>query len=123
MAYDTWVARVIRTVPEDRLLVFAPTDGWKPLCDFLSPLRESIHKKCQTILENKQPYPFENETKKLEAVFFCLWHYFLGLRVLTRLDCFAIGGCILQLPTQSYRKAKGTVRKIICWLLHTEKQK
>lgn len=70
MAYDTWVARVIRTVPEDRLLVFAPTDGWKPLCDFLSPLRESIHKKCQTILENKQPYPFENETKKLEAVFF-----------------------------------------------------
>lgn len=30
-----WNEEVKRTVPKERLLVFEPKDGWKPLCDFL----------------------------------------------------------------------------------------
>ena len=33
--YEEWNADVIRTVPKDRLLVFNPKQGWKPLYSFL----------------------------------------------------------------------------------------
>jgi len=32
---DRWNQRVKREVPDDRLLVWNPRDGWAPLCDFL----------------------------------------------------------------------------------------
>ena len=41
-AYNQWVETVKATVPEDKLLVHAPKDGWQPLCDFLSPLSPDI---------------------------------------------------------------------------------
>ncbi|VDN34020.1 unnamed protein product [Dibothriocephalus latus] len=34
-AYLQWNAKVISSVPKERLLVFKAQDGWKPLCDFL----------------------------------------------------------------------------------------
>ena len=34
--YEGWNKEVIRTVPEDRLLIFNVKQGWKPLCDFLN---------------------------------------------------------------------------------------
>ena len=34
-AMDRWHAQVKATVPADRLLVWNPSDGWDPLCDFL----------------------------------------------------------------------------------------
>ena len=33
--YTEWNARVQRTVPNDKLLVFNVKEGWKPLCEFL----------------------------------------------------------------------------------------
>ena len=35
-ACDRYTAEVIATVPEDRLLVWSPKDGWEPLCELLS---------------------------------------------------------------------------------------
>lgn len=69
-AYDVWEDRVRRTVPAEKLLVFPPTAGWEPLCDFLSPLKESIQERCQSILESGQTYPFENQKHKIQATFF-----------------------------------------------------
>jgi len=34
-AFNRYVAEVQATVPADRLLTWAPKDGWEPLCDFL----------------------------------------------------------------------------------------
>ncbi len=34
-AYDRWLAAVTEMVPQGRLLVFPPTAGYGPLCDFL----------------------------------------------------------------------------------------
>jgi hypothetical protein len=34
-AMDRWNDRVKRDVPADRLLVWEPSEGWEPLCDFL----------------------------------------------------------------------------------------
>lgn len=34
-AFDRYNAEVIATVPAERLLVWAPADGWEPLCEFL----------------------------------------------------------------------------------------
>ncbi len=34
-AMDRWHAQVKATVPADRLLVWNPSDGWDPLCEFL----------------------------------------------------------------------------------------
>ena len=34
-AHEEWKARVMRTVPKDRLLVFDAKEGWEPLCSFL----------------------------------------------------------------------------------------
>lgn len=33
--YKEWIEEVKRSVPEDKLLVYEVTEGWKPLCDFL----------------------------------------------------------------------------------------
>jgi hypothetical protein len=33
--FDSWNQTVIDTVPEERLLVWHPKDGWEPLCEFL----------------------------------------------------------------------------------------
>jgi len=34
-AYNEWTEQVKRDVPEEKLLIFHPAQGWKPLCDFL----------------------------------------------------------------------------------------
>ena len=34
--YDTWNKRVKETIPSENLLIFAPQDGWEPLCNFLT---------------------------------------------------------------------------------------
>jgi hypothetical protein len=34
-AMERWHEQVIATVPADRLLVWNPSDGWGPLCEFL----------------------------------------------------------------------------------------
>ena len=61
-AYDDWLNEVKATVPEDKLLLFAPQDGWRPLCDFLSPLDSSIRERCDEILASGVPYPRVNDT-------------------------------------------------------------
>ena len=33
--FNQWVDEVKATVPKERLLVFEPKEGWKPLCNFL----------------------------------------------------------------------------------------
>lgn len=59
--YNMWVAEVQQTVPREKLLVFAAQDGWKPLCDFLSPLSNQVASNCRDIIESGDPYPSVNE--------------------------------------------------------------
>ena len=33
--FEEWNANVIKSVPEDRLLVYDVREGWEPLCKFL----------------------------------------------------------------------------------------
>ena len=48
-AYNDHVQRVKSTVPQDRLLVFQATDGWKPLCEFLGvPVPEQAYPRLNT---------------------------------------------------------------------------
>ncbi len=52
-AHDRYNAEVIATIPAERLLVWKPTDGWEPLCDFLEvPVPE-------------EPLPHINDTQVL----------------------------------------------------------
>ncbi len=40
--YNQWLEEVKQTVPKDRLLIFNPKQGWKPLCEFLEvPIPEN----------------------------------------------------------------------------------
>ena len=39
--YDTWNKRVKETVPSENILLFAPQDGWVPLCNFLTSSSKS----------------------------------------------------------------------------------
>ena len=53
--YEEHNAAVIREVPADRLLVFSPGDGWKPLCEFLGvPIPD-------------EPYPHLNDPERFWA--------------------------------------------------------
>ena len=36
--FNQWVNEVKAEVPSERLLVFEPKEGWKPLCEFLGLL-------------------------------------------------------------------------------------
>lgn len=66
--YNEWVAEVKATVPEKKLLVFAPKDGWKPLCEFLSPLNEQVKMNCDEILKSGEAYPWVNEKEQFEII-------------------------------------------------------
>jgi len=55
-AYNGWTEQVKRDVPEEKLLIFHPAQGWKPLCEFLgvpvpdvpfprSNARKAMHKR------------------------------------------------------------------------------
>jgi Sulfotransferase domain len=49
-----WNQEVIDTVPSERLLVWWPTDGWEPLCEFLEvPVPD-------------QPVPNVNDTENFQ---------------------------------------------------------
>ncbi|RTG82477.1 uncharacterized protein DC041_0007735 [Schistosoma bovis] len=42
-AFIKWNQEIINYVPKDRLLIFDPNDGWKPLCEFLNiPIPENV---------------------------------------------------------------------------------
>jgi len=48
--YEEWVAEVKRVIPDERLLIFNPNEGWDPLCTFLDkPLPD-------------KPFPHVNES-------------------------------------------------------------
>ena len=71
-AYEAYVQQVINTVPPEKLLVFAPTDGWEPLCHFLSPVDDIVKTNCEKLLDSGTPYPRVNdkeEVKKAEEFF------------------------------------------------------
>jgi hypothetical protein len=66
-SYEAWSQQVQETVPPEKLLIFKPTDGWEPLCNFLSPLDPMIERNCQEISVNHEPFPFINDTAALQA--------------------------------------------------------
>jgi hypothetical protein len=66
--YNEWVDEIKATVPEEKLLVFAPKDGWKPLCEFLSPLSEQVESSCDEILRSGEAYPWVNEKEQFEVI-------------------------------------------------------
>jgi len=51
--YDGFIEKIKSIVPIEQLLVFNPSDGWKPLCDFLN------------VDVPDAPYPNVNNTKEL----------------------------------------------------------
>ena len=62
--YHNWVNHVKETVPANRLLVFEPTQGWQPLCEFLDvPIPDG-------------PFPYVNDTQSM------LWT-FMKIKVLS----------------------------------------
>jgi len=54
--FDEWNAKVVATVPKERLLVFRASDGWPPLCAFLG------------VPEPAEPYPRVNDTAAFKAM-------------------------------------------------------
>ena len=68
-AHHKWVARVKRDVPASKLLVFQPTDGWKPLCKFLSPTDAAVAAACKRILASGEPYPHVNDTATMKIAY------------------------------------------------------
>uniref|UniRef100_A0A7R9VTV4 Sulfotransferase domain-containing protein n=1 Tax=Pseudictyota dubia TaxID=2749911 RepID=A0A7R9VTV4_9STRA len=69
MAYERWNAKVEEAVPRNKLLIHAPQDGWKPLCDFLSPIYPDVEARCVTILESGEPYPHVNDKFKMQSLY------------------------------------------------------
>ena len=70
--YDRWARHVQETVPPEKLLVFYPQDGWKPLCDFLAPLSVEVERNCQKILGSGEPYPHANDKAFIKRLVFGL---------------------------------------------------
>lgn len=66
--YNNWVDQGKATVPEEKLLVFPPKDGWKPLCEFLSPLSDEIKVNCDEILESGELYPHVSEKAQVAFI-------------------------------------------------------
>ena len=66
--YNEWVAEVKENVPSEKLLVFAAQDGWKPLCEFLSPLSDQVKSNCNDILESGEAYPHVNEKAQVARI-------------------------------------------------------
>lgn len=60
-SYNAWAAKVMSTVPPEKLLVHEAKDGWKPLCDFLGvPIPD-------------EPYPkAPNDREFMKRMFFTL---------------------------------------------------
>eukprot|EP00908_Phaeocystis_cordata_P006326 Transcript_16945.p3 GENE.Transcript_16945~~Transcript_16945.p3 ORF type:complete len:143 (-),score=63.89 Transcript_16945:294-722(-) len=59
--FEAWNARVVATVPPERLLVFRAADGWGPLCAFLG------------VPEPDEPYPRVNDTAAFKAMVGARW--------------------------------------------------
>ena len=68
-AHDAWIDKVKRSVPRDKLLVFQPRDGWKPLCDFVSPVDAGVAAKCADILASGDAYPHVNDSAMVKTVY------------------------------------------------------
>jgi len=54
--FNAWNEEVKATVPKDKLLVFAVTDGWEPLCNFLG------------VDVPDEPFPHKNDTESFLAM-------------------------------------------------------
>ena len=65
--YHRWIDEVRAHVPARQLLVFPAKDGWKPLCEFLSPVHMNVAAACRDILASGEPYPYVNERSQFEA--------------------------------------------------------
>lgn len=70
-AYDLWVQKVRSTVPKEKLLIFSAQDGWRPLCDFLSPVKDVIADRCKEILQSGIAYPRVNDAAFVQSLFAC----------------------------------------------------
>ena len=93
-AHDAWIQRVVNRVPKKKLLLFQASQGWKPLCKFLSPLDHAIERICSDVISNGEAFPHTNERAELRRVF-------LVIRILTGawpwLLAISLGMCIYVL--------------------------
>jgi Sulfotransferase domain len=109
-AYDAWLEHVQSVIagddrPDDddrgdsdnhsnnnnRLLLFAPQHGWKPLCDFISPVHDDVAASCREILQAGEPYPRANETSMVQNFLKVLgaisWTFEHALHILAAVMC------------------------------------
>jgi len=68
-AYNSWLERVRTSVPNDQLLIFQPSDGWRPLCDFVSPVDVAVGATCEEVLASGEQYPYVNDAAVIGTVF------------------------------------------------------
>ncbi|CAB9523687.1 expressed unknown protein [Seminavis robusta] len=52
-------------------LIFRARDGWKPLCDFLSPVDPIVWENCQTLVGT--PYPWVNDKDEIARAELVFW--------------------------------------------------
>lgn len=101
-AYNRWVETVKKTVPEDKLLVHSPADGWKPLCDFISPLSAEIASNCDSILASGEPYPHVNDKAKVRGLLAALKF----MSVLTKLSPAVLAVVIVSTFSRPRRRKR-----------------
>lgn len=68
--YHNWNKRVIASVPKDKLLVFAASDGYEALCPFLAPVSPVVERNCQDVLAAEEPYPRGNSTAFMTGIYY-----------------------------------------------------
>lgn len=86
--YKSYVEKVKRFVPRDRLLVYNVKDGWEPLCNFFGPLPPLQARDCPP---KDMAFPHMNASSSGELHFVIMfmktiswiWPLFLGLIVYT----------------------------------------
>ena len=68
-AHDAWIEAVKAAVPAEKLLVFQPSDGWAPLCAFVSPVDRAVARACAAVLASGDPYPHVNDSAMVKTVY------------------------------------------------------
>lgn len=78
--FEAWNARVIATVPKERLLIFRASDGWGPLCKFLD------------VAEPSEDYPRVNDTDAFKKRVGKRW--WTAAAIETGVLLLAVGGAV-----------------------------
>ena len=73
LAYHEWNQQILASLSSNNnVLVVRATDGWQPLCDYLSPASMNVARRCRTILSDNEPYPHVSQRTSAKQVVWML---------------------------------------------------